>query len=148
MKETWQRPNKDNLKESILDHIYTNYILSCVNVFNEKQIVGDHNLIGLELKHECANYPNSFPTTIMDWTKYSKEKLISKLSTIDFGICENMNVTQHVSELNQILGTILDELVPTIVIKRKEIPGFISLKHIKQKRTRNNLYKKFKKTFQ
>ena len=143
---TWQRKFKDTLIESILDHIYINNIMYCENIINQKQVVGDHNLIGLSFRIEDINYPTSYPTQISDWSNYSVDKLNQRLMDCDFSHLDGMNVQQHTSELNQILGTILDELVPTITIRRKEIPGFISIKHIKQRRRRKNLYKKYKRT--
>ena len=138
-KTTWQRKYKDTLKESILDHIYTNNLCNVISNFNEQQTIGDHNLIGLELKIETVNYPHNYPKIVQDWSKYSKEALIEKLSTIDFSELELLEVDSHVSELNQILGTVLDELVTTIHVKRKEVPGFISIGYIKKRRNEEKL---------
>ena len=145
-KPTWMRKYKNNLKESLLDHIYVSDISSVQDHFNEQQVVGDHNLIGIILKCETNNFPRHFPTLIQDWTNYSIEKLTNKLSGIDFTILDKYDAETHNSELNQLLGEIIDELVPVLKINRKEVPGFISIKHIRQKRRRRNLFKKFKKT--
>ena len=143
---TWQRKYKNSLKTSILDHIYTNNLPSITDSFNEQQPIGDHNLIGAMIKTSSINYPKSFPRTIQDWSKYSKQALNEKLSSINFDELELLDVESHVSELNQILGTILDNLVPTMQIKRKEVPGFISVNYIRKRRKRKNYYKKYKKT--
>ena len=57
----------------------------------------------------------------------------------DFSGCDKMNVENHASFLTQTLGTIFDEFVPKIKLKRKEIPGFISIKHVKDRRKRKRL---------
>ena len=143
---TWRRKFGDELKESILDHIYVNNLSAVESSFNDQQIVGDHNLVGLILKVETENYPTNYPSTVLDWTNYSKDALIQKLSNYNFNELENLEVESHISELNQILGTIVDELIPTIKLKRREVPGFISINYVKQNRQRKNYYKKFKKT--
>ena len=143
---TWQRKCKTSLNESILDHIYVSNLCSVIDQFNEQQIIGDHNLVGVVLQFEHKNFPHCFPKTVQDWSKYSKELLINKLSTLNLGELETLDVESHISALNQMLGTILDDIIPTINIKRKEVPGFISISYIRQNRKRRNYYKKFKKT--
>ena len=143
---TWQRQSKNILKESILDHVYCNNINLCENIINEKQVCSDHNLVGVDFKIENQTYINIPIKVIRDWSKYSKENLIQELSDIDFDVLDNSDLDYHVSQLNQILGTIYDKLIPELNIKSKEVPGFISVKHIKDKRKRKNLFKKFKKT--
>ena len=145
-KPTWQRKHNDTLKESLLDHAYVSDLTQVERVENDKQITGDHNLIALTIKTNVPNFPRQIPKYVQDWSNYSKEKLIEKLNAVEFDQCETLDVEGHVSFINQQLGTILDELVPTIRLSRKEVPGFVSLHHIKQRRRRKNLYKKFKRT--
>ena len=46
---TWQRCNKNELKESTLDHIYMSDVTKSLEIINEKQVTSDHNLIGIAL---------------------------------------------------------------------------------------------------
>ena len=143
---TWKRKSGNELKESILDHIYVSNLCSVQNHFNEQQIVGDHNLIGLDLQLEQIKYPMNYPKHVQDWSDYNKEKLVNRLLMYDFDKLENSDVNSHNSELNQLLCTIADELIPTLTIKRKEVPGFVSIDYIKRRRKRKNYYKRFKST--
>ena len=45
---TWHRCINNELKESLLDHIYVNNILDVINVKNVNENISDHNLVSFE----------------------------------------------------------------------------------------------------
>ena len=81
---------------------------------------------------------------IRDWSNYSREALQNKLSQVDLSSLELLTVESLNSELNQILGTILDELCPTITIKTKGSESLISPKVARLARKKKKILQKKK----
>ena len=142
---TWQRIFLNSLKESTLDHVYTNHIPMIKRTLNERQCISDHNLILVQTTHESEVLSKSNKIKVMDWSKYDAE--ILKIN-IHENIPMNMNLldTQDfLSQLNQIILTQFDKQVEIKMIRRKYIGEAFSIKMIKLRRRRNQLYKRFKK---
>ena len=142
---TWSRIVQNSLHESTLDHIYTSDPTIIKNYSNTKQAISDHNLISINIKllHEKNN--STKKVLVQDWSKYDGEVLRKKLEEILPHDMSQLNAQDHVSQLNQTFGKLIDEQVKTIIVKRKHIGEFLSIKMIKLRRKRNVLHKKYKK---
>jgi hypothetical protein len=68
------------LRESALDHIYTNNPLNVTNIEHLDPIFGDHCMITLKITY---TKPEKAFTFRRDWSKSNKELLCEKLNTVD-----------------------------------------------------------------
>ena len=141
---TWQRKCKDTLKESLLDHIYTNDLSLINECINEQQAIGDHNLVGIELKIETSKFTTNYPKTIQDWSKYDKEKFRSDLLARLTPNMDNIDAQDHLSQLNQTISSSLSPYLEMKNVKRKYIGEVFSIKLINLRQLRKNLYHKYK----
>ena len=98
---TWQRKYNETIKCSLLDHLYSNNINIVENIINEMQICGDHNLIAADVKIARTKYLDVNKKIINDWSKYSSERLINKLSDYDLDDLTHTNIDEHNSRLNK-----------------------------------------------
>ena len=79
--ETWRRSVNGTVWSSILDHVYTDDVTSIQDLEPVEAIVGDHSLITMSLRNEKREPPNV--SYRRDWSRYTKEKLVSELSLIN-----------------------------------------------------------------
>lgn len=142
---TWERIHANEVRTSILDHIYTNNqeVVSQVRV--EKQEISDHSLVLIETegrtdrnkKYKTINYQN--------WRKYSKENLLSVLRRENLNYNPEATAQQVCDMLDKLLGKAVDELIPVEERKiglNETIPSHIQAK----KRKMRNLHKRAKRT--
>ena len=80
---TWSRTVNNIIKESILDHIYTKKPVNISNLTCNLIAFGDHNLITFEINSNTKIKPEIYKR---NWLNYTKEKLCSKLNSIDWNI--------------------------------------------------------------
>ena len=66
---TWSRTINGNKKESLLDHIYVNDILSVNSVYSDTPILGDHLLVMVKL-YLNATESNNKSSLTRNWSKY------------------------------------------------------------------------------
>ena len=140
---TWSRIVNDELRESLLDHIYTNDITK-TDHHTEQLAISDHKLICVNINFKTKQ--SQSVTFIRDWSKYSKDVLRNRLSQCNFNELAELDSTSLASELNQRLGTILDDLCPILKVKSGVDKSLISPKLIKLTQKRKLLYNKFKKS--
>ena len=105
---TWSRIVQNILKESILDHVYTNDSTLVENIASITPFGGDHKIITFTTLGICQP-----PTPIRkrDWKLYSKESLIDKLTVINWQI-EADDVQSYWNIFENKLLKAVDELVP------------------------------------
>ena len=142
---TWQRIVNQTLKESTLDHIYINDDQIVNKLDNTKQHISDHNLLVVSLNLEPERSTFRRKMLIQDWTKYDATKIAHEVQE---GLQRNfntLNAQEHLSQLNQLICTSMDKYVRTIKVKANEIGSFFSMKMIRLRRQRSNLYRRFKK---
>ena len=144
-KSTWSRCREGKLIESTLDHIYLNDPTIIKNYTNTKQVISDHNTISVTLGLNYEKNISNKKISIMDWSKYDPEVMKTNLLNILPQNMDTLNAQDHLSQLNQILGTLLDEQVKTIKVKRKHIGDYLSIKMIKLRKQRAELYRRMKK---
>ena len=139
---TWSRIIKDILKESLLDHAYTNDITN-VEHSTEQLAISDHKLLCVNIN--CETNQQKSVTYVRDWSKYSKDLLKNKLNSINFNELILLDSTSLASVLNQVLGTILDDLCPILRAKSNIDKSLISPRLIKLTNKRKSMYKKYKR---
>ena len=132
---TWSRIVQNILKESTLDHIYTNDSTLVENITFVTPLGGDHKIIIFSTLGTCSS-PK--PILKRDWKFYSKDSLIEKLNLVNWQI-EADDVQSYWNIFETKLLKVVDELVPykTFVNDQKTSdfkPQFI--KSILQKRKR------------
>jgi len=145
---TWHRFINGELKESILDHFYipeNNNVLVEIEAtsFSDHDII--HTLVN-KAKSEGTKSQNKTHIYVRKWGKYTRENFLNELSKIDWTRTYNMSVQDHVNYFDQSINLALDKLVPEIRLKTKEKPYNWSVELIKLKHSRQNLWRKFKKT--
>ena len=115
---TWARSVSNVLKQSTLDHIYTNNLLILSECTSIKPPFGDHLLVIAEL-----NTTEKTPefTIRRDWRLYTKEILLTKLLNVNLSIDCN-EVQQYWNIFENILINIVDEIVPLKEFSNENAP--------------------------
>ena len=105
---TWSRFVHNDLRESILDHVYTNSPTSVVNLHHAVPPFGDHVLPMFD--HMCSHNitGSSFRR---NWKGYSKEKLCEMLCDINWSIDDDCVQGYWNSFENKLIG-VVDKIVP------------------------------------
>ena len=120
---TWSRLISNNLKTSILDHLYTNDCTLIDNLNSTIPNFGDHVIVHFDL------IVKKTPETITikrDYRKYSKEILCNKLSTFDWDLkindvqdfwnvfeCELLNIIDIIAPLAPFVNNEVKKCYPT-----------------------------------
>ena len=139
---TWSRLISNNLKTSILDHLYTNDCTLIDNLNSTIPNFGDHVIVHFDL------IVKKTPETITikrDYRKYSKEILCNKLSTFDWDLKIN-DVQDFWNVFECELLNIIDIIAPLAPfvnneVKKNAIPP--TIKNVLNKRQRFlKIYKK------
>ena len=138
---TWSRTVNGSLKESILDHIYSNNPTLVNDIRSLVPIFGDHLLIFF---YYSFSNKNKIITWKRDWRFYSKEALCEKMSIINWNI--NVTDVQHFWNLFEcLLVGIVDSIVPYTKFCNNEVIQHNPHPKIKTlQNARKNLLKKFK----
>ena len=139
--DTWSRFINNTLHSSTLDHIYVKNPVLIDNLTSSVPPFGDHCLILFNIK---ANKRQMKSSLKRNWKLYSKEKLITELSLINWSI-ENDDVQSYWNSFESKLIEIVDNIFPLepvqdIIASKLKPPPFIKHKINK----RNNILRKIK----
>ena len=104
---TWTLTVDGNVRESILDHVYTTNPLSILNLNHNWLAFTDHGLIMFQISSKKSELEHSIRR---DWCNYSKEKLGQALARHDWDFTSD-SVQAYLDQLENQLVTIVDELV-------------------------------------
>ena len=107
--ETWKRLVNGEWRSSILDHVYSNDITSIENVLPTDMPIGDHVLITIQLQDESKPEPNI--SYKRNWTKYSKDQLLTELAGEDLNFVIN-DVQQCWNKIEEIMLRVTDKVAP------------------------------------
>ncbi len=141
---TWERLHANEIRMSILDHIYANNQEVVKQVLVEKQETSDHSLILVEAEGTSSQSRKYTTLKYQNWIKYSKESLLAALQRESLGYNQGATAQQICDKLDKILGKAVDELTPTEERKIRingTIPSHIQIK----KRKLRNLHKRAKR---
>jgi len=140
---TWERIYNNNVRTSILDHVYVDDMSAVETITVEKQPISDHSLVCVtsigkekrtkfsEIEYQC-------------WRHYSQQKLKEELKKIDFHTVSIGTAQQICNKLDHELGKVVDLLTPIVcktVRNDRFEPSFITA----EKKKLKNLHKKAKK---
>ena len=122
--ETWRRVVNGNLKTSTLDHVYTDDVTTIEALFPLETIIGDHSLIMMTIRN--VNKESPVVSRRRNWSKYSKEKLLSELSRYEMN-WQIDDVQSEWNKIEQILVEVTDKLAPLCdfldnVLKQTHLP--------------------------
>lgn len=139
---TWSRVVNNQLRESLLDHIYVTSRINHSQCENTKQVFGDHSLVAVEIR---INQIKEEPVFKRDWKNYSTDRLHQKLSQIDWNI-DLESVQEFWNCFEALLVGVVDEIAPLRLMNStngyevKDVP-----QHIKSKiNKKRSLLKKIK----
>lgn len=142
-KPTWRRVVKGNLKESIIDHVYTNFDED-VDVLDLN--IGDHNAVFLREKQKGKSVKKPNISFKRSWKNYSKNKLLEVLSSVDWRRFEFMDIDQMADFLDIELMDALNKLAPETLIRPHEQSISWSDKLVRIKKKKRNLLNRARKT--
>ena len=135
---TWQRIVNNDLRESILDHLYVIDPNIVHNITMQTPLIGDHKLITF-----CALGTPTPPNIVMkrNWQFYTKEKLNECLSQVNFDIMAD-RVQDIWNKFDNVILPIIDELAPCEpFIDNITVNSIAPCKIVKRKiNLRNNLH--------
>ena len=114
---TWSRTINNVVKQSTLDHVYTNSNHLINSVTSLTPTFGDHQLIMVELAIEKTQNKNIVKR---NWSKYNKEALIIALSNVNLEI-NCCDVQQYWNIFENLIIDVIDTLVP-ITTDTKDSP--------------------------
>ena len=139
---TWQRIVNNDLRESILDHLYVTDPNIIHNITMQTPLIGDHKLITF-----CALGTPTPPNIVMkrSWQFYTKEKLNERISQVNFDIMAD-SVQDIWNKFENVILPIIDELAPYVpFIDNTTVNSIAPCKIVKRKiNLRNKLLKKLK----
>jgi len=117
---TWERVIQDQVKNSILDHIYCTDNTIVGNVLYKDTIYGDHKMVILCTSNERIE--RDFKIQRRNWRKYSMDVLIQNLSLVRWGTDVD-SIQEMWNSFEQEILTIVDKIAPLeevgSTIKRK-----------------------------
>jgi hypothetical protein len=132
---TWARTNRGLLQQSRLDHVYTNNIGQVESVEEGSAPISDHTPVIIKMAQRKVNGKRKI--WIRDWSKYSKEELLSRLSLEDWNI--NCVFVQDFNErLERQIMSAIDILIPfrQRTINELSRPETQRIRNLKKKRKR------------
>ena len=133
---TWSRVINGEVKQSLLDHVYE----SCPGLICQLKLsephFGDHKLITFLFKHKQYTTQND-PIIRRNWSNYSKESLMEKISNEDWNSDRN-EVQSYFNWMESKLVNIIDILAPVQVTAKR------TTKHISNEKITRLINKKRK----
>lgn len=142
---TWKRIINGNLKQSTLDHLYTN-LGDELEWTLEDLCVGDHLAIVASInKNKIATKRCEELTVIRDWRKYSTNGVIDRLNATDLMPFQYMQPNMCSDYLDIMLTNVLDDLAPEIRLRKKEQSIYWSSNLIRLKRKKKQSVEESKK---
>lgn len=142
---TWERLHANEVRMSILDHIYTNNQEMVNQVLIEKQETSDHSLILIETEGQLRHNKKYNTLMYQNWRRYSKESLLETLQRENLDVVQEATAQQICDKLDKLLGKAVDKLTPTEERKIR-INGTIPLHIQTKKRKLRNLHRRAKRT--
>ena len=138
---TWERSVENQIKNSVLDHIYCLDTSEVEKIDVKDTIFGDHKLVVMTILNDSTK--ENFRLRKRVWRKYSQEELIKQLNQVKWNT-DIENVQELWNRFEQELLTVTDKLAPYeemgLTIRRK-IPDSLKKNHNR----RNYLLKKRKR---
>ena len=125
---TWRRTVNNQLKESIIDHLYATNPTSIINVSSLEPLFGDHSLISCEI-----NCSQRQPDTYLrrNWKNYNKSNLKEELEKVDWNITDTP-VQGFWNSFENKLINVIDKLAPMFDKKSStkvaSVPAYIKNK--------------------
>ena len=131
---TWSRTINDILKQSILDHIYSNNYSSVLECYSAGVPFGDHLIVIIKIDFKLPKPKNTFRR---DWRKYSAMNCANSFSNIDFEI-DRMHVQDYWNSFENLVVNVVDKLAPVVLFRnelgpRTKPPRIITAKINKRK---------------
>ena len=105
---TWSRNVNNVLKQSVLDHVYTNNFQITSNCTSVNPPFGDHVMVTFDLNIGTNTPEHSIHR---DWRFYTSQTLILHLSKVDLHVDCN-DVQQYWNILENIIINIVDKIAP------------------------------------
>ena len=105
---TWSRFVRNELKESTLDHVYTNSPTSIIDLHNIVPPFGDH--VVLIFDHSCTQNKTVYNYR-RNWKNYNKDKLCEMLGDINWDIDDDSVQCYWNTFENKLIG-VVDAIVP------------------------------------
>ena len=138
---TWNRLIQGKEKSSILDHFYTRNPTEKICFKDTSH--SDHLMIGSMVMSQHSNTLRS-GIMVRNWKIYDQGSLLSVLENmkLNYG---HLSVQDHADALDQTLMTALDKIVPEKYIRPKDSRYCWSIKILRLRKRKRNLYKKAKK---
>ena len=137
---TWERMVEGNLRDSIIDHIYTNDELTISNVKLLNMSFGDHKMVVAMISNEIDK--EILKIKRRNWKHYSKDSLVDELLRVNWH--EEIDSVQELwNSYEQEIATITDKLAPI----EEQVNNTERKKHtnmVRKMNRRNNLLKKRK----
>ena len=107
---TWSRIINNQVKESILDHIYINDITLLSNLDSITPEVGDHKLVMCTVK---SDPPTVKPVIKRSWKYYNQIILIENLRAQNFNF-ETLDVQQFWNQMENKIVDVVDIIAPRV----------------------------------
>lgn len=142
---TWQRTVNNAIRESCLDHIYTN-----VQVFKSGTVdlnVGDHLGVFIKINNSTPKPPKPKPIKriVRNWSNYSREKICEQMD-VPLTRFESMTIDQHDEFLTQGILNALNNIAPERLQTYKTTRQMTEPERVSRLRNRKrNLLKKSRK---
>ena len=132
---TWSRIVNGVLRESLLDHVYSNNPLDVINLHKIDPICGDHCMVVFSVK--LSKLPPTYSYR-RNWKNYDKSKLCESLNLVDWS-CNADSVQGCWNDFeNKLLG-VVDCLIPLTcfsdkITSKQTLPSFMKNKYNLRKR--------------
>jgi exonuclease III len=140
---TWTRKSGNFLQQSLLDHVYASDTGIIDQVAEGSATISDHCPV-IVILNQHTKQDTKKKIWSRDWSKYSKERLLSGLGRVNWDI-KCLTVPDFNDELEQKIMSVVDGLIPfkprkTLSINNTENPNITALK-----KKRKHLYQRAKR---
>ena len=132
------------VRQSTLDHVYTNNVEIIESHQILKQPISDHCVIIASTTGKKKN-KRVIEAEYDCWPNYTKDILLKELSEYDWVSLMGLGAQEMADGLDHILGTIKDRIVPKKVFKKRENEANVPAYLLEKKKKLRNLYKRAKK---
>ena len=132
---TWSRTINGIVKESLLDHIYTDDVALVRNLFFKDPTFGDHKLIIFELEAFIQTHQNQIIK--WNWKQYTKDRLAENLvlNTVN----ENSDVQSQWNMFEYSFIKAIDTVAPLITVEPNLLPRYIKPPNFVKTKINNHL---------
>jgi hypothetical protein len=105
---TWSRTINGVVKESLLNHFYSNNPLSISDIHSVEPIFGDHYMIAASI---CTVKPQPSFCYRRNWSSYDRSTLCENLALVDWR-CDYDDVQSYWNNFENKILEFIDNLVP------------------------------------